>query len=268
MAEVPVDRRWIRGLLERCSTPTDLIDLVLHAMPAEAGGLLLYGSRARGDFGLASDIDLLVLRDAPAGTIVRDRVSLSSYTADQLASASGTLFGMHLARDGVILHDHDGQLHSLLDGMGEPDPAALFDRIRHLAAVLSLEGEERERYSSGQARVARYLLRTAIYVAAIAQGQPCFSVRELAARFNDPVLAMILSSDPATNGGCSRPVVDDLLRRLDATVGDLAPNTYRSVRTLVVAEWFEDPDRAALGTLVLADTDAPFDYAALPKVLL
>jgi predicted nucleotidyltransferase len=268
MAEAPLDRQRIRTLLERRSTPHDLIELVHHALPIRAAGLLLYGSRARGDFGPASDIDLLVLRDAPAGTIVKERVSLSCYTAEQVASATGTLFGMHLARDGVILHDHEGQLRSLLDAMGEPDPAVLFGRIRHLAAVLSLEGEERARYSSGQSRVTRYLLRTAIYATAIAQGKPCFSVRELATRFNDPALATILSSDSETNGGSGGPVVDDLLRRLDEAVGDLAPNTYGSVRTLVVSEWFEDPDRAALGTLVLADTDAPFDYAALPKVLL
>src|SRR4051794_2645804 len=120
MAESALEPRAIRQSLEGRSTPADLVDMVLEALPATAGGLLLYGSRARGDFEPSSDLDLLLIRDEPGGTLVRDKLSLSFYTTDQLRSANGTLFGMHLARDGVILHDHRDQLRSLLTTMGEP----------------------------------------------------------------------------------------------------------------------------------------------------
>ena len=48
--------------------------------------------------------------------------------------------------------------------------------------------------TSGLLRQARYLLRSCLYAQAIADGDPCFSVRELAVRRGDPNLARLLAS--------------------------------------------------------------------------
>lgn len=264
-----MEKLAIMGALKRHSMAPDIAQSVISALPDHAIGVLLYGSYARTDFTPDSDVDLLLLRSRPAGTIESDRISVSTYTPTQLASAAGTLFGMHLARDGVVLHDTQGQLRSLLAKMGEPVPQELFSRIRHLAAVLDVAEHDEDKYIAGLTRVARYLLRTAIYVSAIDQGEPCFSVRELAVRFNDPDLLTMLSANPAVSGPPSVGGVTELRQRLKDVVGPLVTNSHGALRNLVVAEWYEDPDRATLGTLALTrDNDSVFDYAALPKVLL
>lgn len=255
----------VPAILERLGVPAQAAVELTGLLPADALGLLLYGSYARGDQELASDVDLLVLAAGPAGTRRTKAVSASTYTRAQLASAAGTLFGMHLARDGVVIFDTDAQLQALLDDMGQPDPEVLCQRIRHLAAVLEDRSDE---HLLGRVRVARYLLRTAVYVAALADGEPCFSVRELAERARDPALVTILSSNPGVAPAPSPTILSELTGRLRAVVGPLAGNDYGSLPNLVVSEWFEDHTRATLGALSLADEHPEFDYAALAKVLL
>lgn len=228
-------------------------------------GAVMYGSYARGDFSPASDVDVLSVSERAVGSRSIDIANVSVYTPDQMTSARGTLFGMHLARDGIVLFDTDGTVASHLASMGEPDPNELFERIRFLAAVL--DGAPVE-YLSGQIRVARYLLRTAVYVAAIAAGKPCFSVRELAGRFNDPGLVTILSSDPTIVAPPTSDLLEDLLHRLTSIVGPLQLNPHGGLRNLVVTEWFDEPTRATLGVLVLAGDADQLDYTALSKVIL
>jgi predicted nucleotidyltransferase len=263
-----LEKETITELLRNRSIPLATAEDAASLLPDSAVAVLLYGSYARGDYAHDSDIDLLVLRKNPLGTAIKDRISLSFYTPDQMASAKGTLFGMHLARDGILLHDSDSYLRRLLDLMGQPVPEKVFSRIRHLAAVLDTLEDERARYLSGLIRIARYLLRTAIYVSAIEQGQPCFSVRELATRFNDPDLVPLLSSRADPTATISEDDLSQLVLRLGAIVGPFASNTHGSLRGLIVAEWFEDPDRATFGALILPRGEGAFDYAALQKVLL
>jgi len=242
-----------------------LAEEAAELLPPGLTGLLLYGSLARGDNTESSDVDLLALVTLPTGSRHTERVSVSAYTFDQLSSASGTLFGMHLARDGVVVTDAEGRLSELLAGMGAPDPGHVFGRIRHLAAVLD---DEPELHLPGRVRVARYLLRTAIYVTALASGEPCFSVRELALRLGQPELVELLSSNLRVAPRPTQMVLQDLLERLDQEVNGLERNRHGSTQNLVVAEWYEDRELAALGALALAKDDTPYDYSALPKVLL
>ncbi len=251
--------------LTRLGVPPTAASDAVELMPDGVLGVLLYGSHARGDHGPDSDVDLLVLAEYPAGTRLGRVASVSVYTPVQLATASGTLFGMHLARDGVVIQDSDGLLHDLLVEMGEPDVPTLFERIRHLGAVLE---DEVGAHLVGRVRVARYLLRTAVYLEALAEGEACFSVRELARRAADADLVSVLSSNPQVAPAPTAATFEDLNDRLIEVLGALSHNPHGSLVNLVVAEWWEDRDRATLAALALADENSEFDYAALSKVLL
>lgn len=71
--------------------------------------LVLYGSRARGDYRPKSDVDLLAVVEK--GPIRNEKlaggVSLFSYPANVLIrrSVDGDLFALHLMKEGKILHD-------------------------------------------------------------------------------------------------------------------------------------------------------------------
>jgi hypothetical protein len=234
-------------------------------------GLLLYGSRARGDYLDHSDFDVLRLARGDFHTYKVRRLSVSAYTAEQLAGASGTLFGTHLLRDGRVLFDPAGELAEALSRIAPATPDALLATVRRYSMILDLPASERSGHLPGLVRLTRYLLRTAVYARAMLQGKPCFSVRELAIRFDDPALTTLLASDPDLLAPASLALLDELTSRLVAIVGPLPHNRFGSLAAIATGMWDEDRNLAALAVRAGSEDEDDgdnLDYSDLPKVLL
>ena len=101
-------------------------------LPVRVQGLLVYGSRARGDSVLGSDLDLLALSERMSPSAYSGLVNVSFYTADQLKSGVGTLFGAHLRRDARVVLDPTGRLQAILEWLGEVDTDRLLTRVRNM----------------------------------------------------------------------------------------------------------------------------------------
>ncbi|MFI6306761.1 hypothetical protein ACIBCH_33160 [Amycolatopsis thailandensis] len=234
----------------------------------ETIGLMIYGSRARGDHIASSDFDLLRLSRFPFSTFKIDRVSVSSYSPEQLMSANRTLFGTHILRDGRIIFDPHGELARILNTLKPADPKDLLDTVRRYSIILNQPFEEKLAYTSGLVRLARYMLRTAVYAKAMIAGAPCFSVRELAERFEDPMLATLLASDPQIVEVPSIELLDELTGRLINIIGPLPINNYGSISGIAVSAWESDRNLAALAVRATSEDKATLSYTDLPKVLL
>lgn len=255
---------WLEGLdLEH-----DEVSMLLERLPAGTLGLMIYGSRARGDHLPVSDFDLLRLSRAASPTFKVRRVSVSSYSVEQLRSATHTLFGTHLIRDGRILYDPTCELAKIVAELEPVEPHVLLQTVHRYSIILNQPRGERVAYRSGLTRLARYLLRTAVYARAMLGGAPCFSVRELATRFSDPSLVTLLASDPEVTGPPSMELLDELTARLVAILGPPPKNTYGSLATLAVAMWDKDRNLAALAIRAASEDEDTLDYSDLPKVLL
>lgn len=242
--------------------------VVLKQIVFDTTGLLLYGSRARGDFLPSSDYDILRLSATSLSTFSSRRVSVSSYTPDQLRSASNTLFGTHVKRDGKIFLDPFGELAEIVSTLEPADPIGLIRTVRTYSIVLNQPHQERDRHIAGITRLARYLLRTAIYARAMLDERPCFSVRELAVRFDDPALSTLLASNPEITGPPNRQTLHELLSRLAAEIGPLPDNEFQTLDTLAVAMWDVDRNISALAIRAASEDGDELDYSDLPKVLL
>ena len=263
-----IDITDLEGKLSGIGMPGRLVKAALDVVPNDAIGILVYGSRARADYVQDSDLDLLALVYEPGGSKTYGKANLSCYTPAQLCSASGTLFGMHIRRDGVVIADTNCELENLINSFEDPDPSQLLSRVRHFSAILDASTADLDLHLPGLCRLARYLLRTAIYSLALAEGQPCFSVRELAKRFAQPELVTLLSSDPDVVAEPSSGELEELRRRLRVTVGAPVPNCYRSLESLAVVEWDDDRERSTLAILAMTGECGDLDYSELPKVLL
>lgn len=246
----------------------DEASTLLHRMQGNTSALMIYGSRARGDHLPVSDFDLLRLSPSPLHTFRVGRVSVSSYTVEQLRSATRTLFGTHLIRDGRIILDPTDTLHHIIDHLQPANPVDLLATVRRYSVILDLKPADRVAHRSGLVRLARYLLRTAIYAKAMEIGKPCFSVRELAERFHDSTLATLLASDPAVTGPPSEELLDLLIERLVTVVGPFPRNELGSISALVVDTWDTDRNLAALAVRALSEDGETLNYSDLPKVLL
>lgn len=235
-------------------------------LPGTVTGLLIYGSRARGDAVAGSDLDLLALVPVQLPSINVGAISVSFYTADQLATGISSLFGVHLKRDGKILRDDDGGLAAALERMGQVDTMRLFGRVRVMSALFTTPDTDLPKYLSGLLREARYLLRSSLYAEAIAKGSPCFSVRELATRHGDPDLARLLASRRD-----DEPALTDYFAcqsRLRELIGFFPESRHGSLEATVVNEWGSSGDLLSMAFMALGSSGGGSDYAEVEKILL
>ena len=262
------DHEDISDKLTKLGVPSDLIESALGSLPEQARSMLIYGSRARGDHLIHSDLDLLAIVPRPTYSRKHGGANVTCYTAEQLRHASKTLFGMHIQRDGIVLADTDGELHDILQSLEDPNPSTLIRRVRHFSSILGAAKTDKKQHVAGLCRLARFLLRTAIYAQTLDEGSPCFSVRELAERLAEPALAILLASNPDVVGEPTLQQLDDLCMRLRVAVGSAPSTPYSSLMTLVVGEWDSDRECASLALLAMTDDHIELDYSQLANVFL
>lgn len=242
---------------------------VLASFPelaSDVEGLLVYGSQARGDSVQGSDLDVLALVATPRPSAYSGDVNVSYYTLQQLSTGVGTLFGAHLKRDAKIIWDHSGRLAGAVADMGEVDTDRLFTRARDMSELFTSPERDLPKYLPGLLREARYLLRSCLYAEAIADGDACFSVREIAVRHDDPRLARLLAS--RQQGEPTVGDLDECLSRLRRIIGEFPPSQHGSLEATIVNEWGSPGDLLAMAFMALGVTGKGSDYAEMEKILL
>ncbi|GAB3237766.1 hypothetical protein GCM10027456_00880 [Kineosporia babensis] len=230
---------------------------------------MAYGSWARGDVDEHSDLDVLALNYiSPGKHPIHENISFSSYSESQLRATSGTLFGYHLKRDGKILLDRNNDLAQMLASIDSPDPTKVAYRIKGLTPVIDASRRDLVEHIVGLTKVARYLLRSALYTKALQDGAPCFSVKEIATRNRDMDLIPLLSSHKKVQLPASEETFLELRSRLHELCGGLKSNPFGSLEELAEGTWSSDRDLSNFAAFALHGFDDEIDYDALDKVVL
>lgn len=133
--------------------------------------------------------------------------------------------------------------------------------------LLELPEPELRDHLPGFVRHARYVLRTATYLDAIREGEPCFSVTELAERAGDNKLVTLLSSHSAVHGEPSWAVLLELRERIRERVAVENVAGYGSLADTIVGMGVTRPEVADAATLIL-NRDPGDPYAVIPRVIL
>lgn len=242
-----------------------LIDQIPE-LPDDITAMLIYGSQARGDATATSDLDLLALVPEQRPSLHCGDISISFYTNSQLETGIGTLFGTHLKRDSKILWDPDGTLMIIISKMGDLDTGRLFQRATSMSTIFTTRNYDLPKYLEGLSKHARYLLRSCLYTQAIANGQPCFSVREIASRHGDPELVNLLASRQSDDPNIG--TYNECLNRLKVLIGDFPDNPHGSLEATIVNEWTNPGDILSAAFLALGTTGQGTVYAEVRKILL
>lgn len=260
-----MDRRDLVDSLRRLHIPAPTIRR-LPRLSNDVQGILIYGSRARGDAIVGSDLDVLALVPESRPSLSRADISVSFYTEAQLETGVGTLFGAHLRRDSKVIWDPSRRLTNSVTAMGDVDTARLMSRARAMSSLFTTPLTDLPKYLEGTLRHARYLLRSCLYAQAIEQGDPCFSVREIARRVGDPELTEILAS--RRRKAATAVELEDCLERLRQLVGGFPESVHGSLEATVVNEWGTQGDLLSAAFLILGSSGAGSVYAEVEKILL
>jgi len=211
-------------------------------------------------------LDMLALVPKPRPSTHSGQVSISYYTRKQLKTGTGTLFGSHLKRDAKVIWDKHGYLVRALADMGEVETERLLERARTMSTLFTSPDWDLPKYLPGLLREARYLLRSCLYAQAIADGAPCFSVRELAVRHGDPHLAHLLASRQPNESTAAD--FDQCLPRLRDIIGEFPSNEHGSLEATIVNEWGRPSDVLSMAFMALGVIGNGSDYAEVEKILL
>ncbi len=237
---------------------------VRSGIPDNALAVMLYGSSARGDSTPDSDVDLLVLVSERPGSVASGRLSIVRYLPTQIeamVSARG-LFAWHLKSEGVYLEDDQNVLRSLLEAHPGPNPQATLARVRELTAVLDIS-EKQFYVSPGIERVAKYLLRTAIYAQAIASGHHSFAVHAASATVDPTGSVGEMMRRPVAGSSVDWVKFLKMKQLLGDLVGGLRGNEFGSLDALVVRTSELNPPLSALALHALTNPTDEMAYAAI-----
>lgn len=247
------DSAVAQGVPDGADSPSTKELLSLLHRPCLA--VMLYGSVARGAGEPGSDIDVLQVVPEPTEHYSVERVSVATYTPEQLSrmSEQGSLFALHLLEEGRMLEDRHGVLAAILSAYQRPSSyRSLWRHLDATAAILDAPSEIVSRNVAGFTRLSLYLLRTAAILVNLEKtGHPLFAIRELGAALQLPEL-------PELFEGRDVPQRLDLSRFVRARavlqklLGHDILNSHGSLEALAVNEERTRPVAAALALRLLA----------------
>jgi predicted nucleotidyltransferase len=150
--------------------------------------LMLYGSRARGDFNASSDVDLLgVSPTLPSHLVSEGNIKLNIYHQDVLLNMAvdGSLYVWHLKCEGKTIFDHEQSLNNILssfvlkkDYSKKRYEAAMTGWLLFSPGVLDSQNEL-------IVSTVVYVVRTIAYSILAEKNTPAFSLRDVMLHISD-----------------------------------------------------------------------------------
>ncbi len=201
--------------------------------------LILYGSFARRDFTIDSDVDMLAVVDVGESLRRMDfsRLRMQRHTVETLGEMadSGSLFVWHLSTEGRVLYDTDGEIRDLLGSFRLKSNYS--DERRQASEIgwmlLSAGVPNSRKKQALWIKTSMYCART-LALCELAERRdpvPAFSKKAMCEAFHDPLLLTLWKFKHKTRvGPNAQQVFEEFLRKH----GTAAPVWYGECASLLL----------------------------------
>ncbi len=237
----------------------DLRQLILTSIPQAHIGLLLFGSHARGDATISSDIDVLMLVDEPAKSYRSGTVSVSAYTRSHLLQLArhGSLFVRHIVDEALSVENGDSILEELRRNLRIPASySTLRNDILASTALLDVDAATFNKHRAGLAEAAKYISRTLLYAELADRKLLTFNF-EAAATLGD---AQDLLRVPKDCNVWQHSDLKTIQSWLSARLGCIAQNTSSTLEALILNAHGRSELTVVLGLRILgAAASSPYE---------
>lgn len=144
--------------------------------------IIIFGSYARNDYNEDSDIDMLLIHPEYHPAIQIGKLSVSIYSTNKLIefARNGSLFILHLIKEGKVLEGHD-ILETLENEFKMPNFKNLENELLESCKLLLVSEEEFENYSVNIIGVQKFILRSIVYMRGIERGAETFNIMKVLA---------------------------------------------------------------------------------------
>jgi len=216
----------------------ELSQLAIDNCDGDYVALILFGSHARGDATLSSDIDILQVVNARKPSYRKCQLCYSVYTPNQLYAMAkhGSLFALHVVREAKEIDDVHGILKRVRDKFEPPASyASLQEDVRHASRLLDVNVTTYNQYWQGFHSLMSYLLRTFLYSKIYDQGRITFSMTEVVEYFEDVAINDVLAIRYAD--GPNYDSFSDALSVLNGYLNGKQINPYQSIEALIINDW-------------------------------
>lgn len=241
-----------------------IVSTVLGVIASPITPIMLFGSVARGDASAASDVDVLEISKRSARLYKVGRVHVYPYAETHIRrmAATGSLFVLHLKREGKIVRDPDGILTECIAAYRPPINYEGYRRaLRATARLLDADVSAYLQRWHVYNDLAIFVLRTALYVRFAENDEPLFSLTEIGKRMNVPEMVAVpaLKNASAPDFAAFSMATTLVARLLDVDIH----NPFGTVEALVTNEGFENPPVLAFGLRLLGNPSQALGYDIL-----
>ena len=231
----------------------ELISEIFSAMRGSTNAVMLFGSVARGESDQDSDVDVLQVVDKAFPPYKTRNLSFSVYSFASLSkmATEGSLFIRHLIEEGVVLRDDERRLSRSLGRYIEPENYEKYLKdLTAAAGFLDVSADFYKKKWTGLNSLALHILRSALYVQCAEAGQPLFSMRSVAERYEDSRIerayTMKLDKSPDWAG------FNRTKHLIETYLHCKVKNPFGSIEDLIIANQ-ASPVVVALGLRLLKD---------------